>query len=161
MSPGRASAALTTSRLLLPASALRTHVCTAAQPVPSILWPDFSSAHVTKLAHHGLPGATPADFRYSSTCAPVLVPVSCTPLASSPFAISSAEAPRLLEPDAVAVAASATAAGAVPGAASAWAGPAGGWTAMNAPESPALGLWAASSAVTALKVNESPFLYAG
>src|SRR3954447_7740925 len=131
MSPGRASSALTTCRPSVLASAACTHVCTAAQPVPSILWPDCSSDHVTKLAHQGLPGPTSAAARYLSTSAPVLTPVSWTPLASSPLATSSAEAPRLLPPDAVAVAASATTPGAVPGAASAVAGPAGGCTAMN------------------------------
>src|SRR5215211_5568028 len=112
MSPGRASWALTICRSLLPASALRTHVCTPAQPPPSILWPDCSSDHVTKLAHHGLPGPTPAAARYWSTFSPVLVPSSFTPAASSFFATSRADAPRLLEPPAVAVAASATTAGA-------------------------------------------------
>src|SRR5215212_11198611 len=105
MSPGRASAAETTWRSFLPASALRTHVCTAAQPLPSILWPAWASDHVTKLAHHGLPGETPAAARYLSTSAPVLSPTSWTPRASSPFATSNAAAPRLLDPDAVAVAA--------------------------------------------------------
>src|SRR3954451_12397727 len=148
MSPGRASAALTTCRSFLPASALRTHVCTAAQPPPSILWPDWASDHVTKLAHHGLPGETPAAARYLSTSVPVLSPTSWTPLASSPFATSSAEAPRLLDPDAVAVAASATAAGTDPGGASALAGPTGGLTAMKLPEAP-LPPAAAASALTA------------
>src|SRR5918998_3454745 len=139
MSPGRASSALTTCRSLVPASAARTHVCTAAQPVPSILWPFCSSAQATKLAHHGLPGATPAASRYLSTSTPVLVPCSLTPRASSPFATSRADAPRLLAPDAVAVAASATAAGTASAGASALAGPAGGCTAMKPPESPFLG----------------------
>src|SRR5215216_3702916 len=164
MSPGRASSALTICRSLLPASALRTHVCTAAQPLPSILWPDCSSDHVTKLAHHGFPGPTPAAARYSSTLAPVLTPSSWTPAASSFFAISSADAPRLLEPDAVAVAASATAAGTVPGAANALAGPTGGFTALNDSESPFLGgavASAASLAVTARKLIESPGLGLG
>src|SRR5829696_10341448 len=127
MSPGRASAALTTWRSFVPASAARTHVWTAAQPPPSILWPAWASDHVTKLAHHGFPGETPASARYLSTSVPVLVPSSWTPRASSRLATSSAEAPRLLEPDAVAVAASATAAGTVPGAAIALAGPTGGF----------------------------------
>src|SRR3954452_8085980 len=133
MSPGRASAASTTCRLSCLASACWTQVCTAAQPDPIILWPDCSSDHVTKLAHHGLPGPTSAAARYLSTSAPVLTPVSWTPLASSPLATSRADAPRLLPPDAVAVAASATTPGALPGAASALAGPAGGCTAMNDP----------------------------
>src|SRR5918994_2118418 len=125
MSPGRASSALTTSRFFLPASAFCTQVWTAAQPPPSILWPFWASAHVTKLAHHGLPGPTPASLRYLSTSAPVLTPSSLTPLASSAFAVSRAAAPRPLEPPAVAVAASATTAGTAP-AATALGGPAGG-----------------------------------
>src|SRR5215207_7288571 len=154
MSPGRASSALTIWRSLVFASAARTHVWTAAQPPPSILWPACASDHVTKLAHHGLPGATPASARYLSTSVPVLTPSSWTPLASSPFATSSADAPRLLDPEAVAVAASATAAGTPAGAATALAGPAGGCTAMKAIESPFLGLAsaAASSALTARKL---------
>src|SRR5215211_5446154 len=138
MSPGRASAALTTSRLFWPASALRTQVWTAAQPLPGILWPDFSIAHVTKLAHHGLPGPTPA--------------------ASSFLASSRADAPRPdpPPPGAVAAAASATAAGTAPGAATKLAGPAGGWTAMNCSESVFFGAASAASlAVTALKLIES------
>ena len=80
MSPGRASSALTICRPLLPCSALRTQVCTAAQPPPGILCPACSSDHVTNDAHHGLPGATFADARYSSTCAPRFAPpVSVTP----------------------------------------------------------------------------------
>src|SRR5215218_1927861 len=160
MSPGRASAALTTSRLFLPASAFCTQVCTAAQPPPSILWPLWASDQVTKLAHHGLPGATPASLRYLSTSAPVLTPSSWTPLASSPFATSSAEAPRLLEPPEVAVAASATTPGREP-AATALAGPAGGC--MKDSSSPCLGAaaLAASSAVTARKLSESPALCGG
>src|SRR5215207_8293493 len=80
MSPGRASSALTTRRPLPPCSALRTHVATAAQPLPGILYPASPSAHVTNPAHHGLPGGTPAAARYSSTCGPVLAPpVSRTP----------------------------------------------------------------------------------
>src|SRR4051812_43936280 len=159
MSPGRASAALTTCRSSLPASALRTQVCTAAQPLPGILWPDWASDHVTKLAHHGLPGPTPAAARYLSTSAPVLTPTSWTPRAGSPLARSSADAPRVLAPDAVAVAASATAAGTVPGGASELAGPTGGWTAMKRIESPGLGApSAASLAVTALNDSESPIL---
>src|SRR5215210_8594739 len=112
MSPGRAWSALTTWRSFLPASALRTHVCTAAQPLPSILWPFWASDQVTKLAHHGLPGPTPAAFRYSSTLAPVLVPSSFTPSWLS--AVFRAAVPRLEPPDADAAAAS-TAPGTVAG----------------------------------------------
>src|SRR3954471_9993636 len=119
MSPGRAWSALTTWRWFCFASALRTHVCTAAQPVPSILWPDCWSDHVTKLAHHGLPGPTFAAARYLSTSAPVLTPVSCTPSwVCAPF---SAEAPRVLEPEPGAAAAVAST---MPGT------PAGGATAL-------------------------------
>src|SRR5215218_966610 len=156
MSPGRASSALTTSRLFWPASALRTQVWTAAQPLPGILWPDFSIAHVTKLAHHGLPGPTPAEARYSSTLAPVLVPSSLTPAASSFLASSRADAPRPDPPPPAAVAAAASATGTVPGAATKLAGPAGGWTAMNCSESVFFGAASAASlAVTALKLIES------
>src|SRR3954452_6898748 len=123
MSPGRASAASTTCRLSCFASAGWTQVWTAAQPEPFILWPDCSSDHVTKLAHHGLPGATLAAARYLSTSVPVLTPSSWTPLASSPLATSRADAPRLLAPAAFADAASATAAGTESGAATALAGP--------------------------------------
>src|SRR3954449_6383265 len=126
MSPGRAWSALTICRSFCFASALRTHVWTAAQPLPGILWPACWSEYVTKLAHHGLPGPTPAAARYLSTSAPVLTPTSWTPRASSPLATSSADAPRVLAPDAVAVAASATAAGTAPGGASELAGPTGG-----------------------------------
>ena len=81
MSPGRASSALTILRPLLPCSALRTHVCTAAQPPPGILCPACSSDQVMNDAHHGLPGATFAAARYSSTCGPRFAPpVSRTPL---------------------------------------------------------------------------------
>src|SRR5829696_57921 len=124
MSPGRASAALTTWRSFVPASAARTHVWTPAQPPPSILWPAWASDQVTKLAHHGFPGPTPAAARYLSTSLPVLTPSSWTPLANSPFATSSADAPRPLEPAALAVAASATAAGTAAAGAIALAGPA-------------------------------------
>src|SRR5215210_3844915 len=106
MSPGRASSALTTCRLFLPASAFWTQVCTAAQPVPSILWPACSSDQVTKLAHHGLPGPTFAAARYLSTSAPVLTPLSCTP--SCVCATFSAAAPALLAPDPGAAAAAAS-----------------------------------------------------
>src|SRR5215207_5507233 len=139
MSPGRASSALTIWRSLVFASAARTHVWTAAQPPPSILWPACASDKVTKLAHHGFPGATFASARYLSTSVPVLTPSSWTPLASSPFATSSADAPRLLEPDAVAVGASAPAAGTASGGARALAGPTGGLIAMKASESPFFG----------------------
>src|SRR5215211_1094500 len=97
MSPGRASSAETISRSSCLASALRTHVWTAAQPVPSILCPVCSSDHVTKLAHHGLPGPTFAAARYLSTSLPVLTPDSCTP--SWVCATFSAAAPTLLAPD--------------------------------------------------------------
>src|SRR5215217_687462 len=133
MSPGRAWSAETIWRSFLCCSALRTHVCTAAQPLPSILRPAWPSDHVTKLAHHGLPGDTPAAARYLSTSAPVLTPDSCTP--SWPCATLRAAAPRLLLPDAVAAAASATAPGTVEGSASALVGPTG-FTAMNCPDSP-------------------------
>src|SRR3954451_4213287 len=102
MSPGRASAASTTCRSFLPASAFWTQVDTAAQPLPGILWPDCASDQVTKLAHHGLPGETPAAARDLSTAAPVLTPVSCTPLASSPCAACRAAAPRFELPVAAA-----------------------------------------------------------
>src|ERR687890_2356507 len=156
MSPGRASSGLTTCRLFVPASAARTQVCTAAQPPPCILWPDCSSDHVTKLAHHGLPGATPAAARYLLTSVPVLTPSSCTPLASSPLATSSADAPRLLAPAAFAEAASATAAGTESGAATALGGPAGGWIARNTAEPPFFTAASAASALTATNEPESP-----
>src|SRR5690348_12524742 len=80
MSPGRASDALTIISPLLPCSALRTHVETAAQPPPGILCPACSSDQVTNDAHHGFPGATPAAARYLSTCGPVFeLPISWTP----------------------------------------------------------------------------------
>src|ERR671913_468609 len=60
MSPGRASSALTTRRPLLPCSALRTHVATAAQPLAGILCPALPSAQFRNDAHHGLPGGPPA-----------------------------------------------------------------------------------------------------
>ena len=146
MSPGRASSALTISRLFCFASALRTHVCTAAQPVPSILTPAFSSDHVTKLAHHGLPGPTFAAARYLSTSAPVLTPDSCTP--SWVCATFNAAAPALLPPaPGAAAAAASTMPGTDPGGATALAGPAGGCAAMNEPEAP---FFAAASAVAAM-----------
>src|SRR3954454_13269719 len=133
MSPGRASAALTICRLSCLASACWTHVWTAAQPVPFILWPDCSSDHVTKLAHHGLPGPTFAAARYLSTSAPVLTPDSCTP--SCVCATFSAAAPRLLEPDpGAAAAAASTMPGTLPASATAPGGPAGGWGARNRPD---------------------------
>ena len=63
MSPGRASAALTKWSPLLPWRAFCTHVATPAQPLPGILCPACSSDQVTKLAHQGFPGATPAAAR--------------------------------------------------------------------------------------------------
>src|SRR4051812_33573461 len=145
MSPGRASAASTTCRLSCLASACWTQVCTAAQPVPGILWPDCSSDHVTKLAHHGLPGPTLAAARYLSTIAPVLAPpVSWTP--SCVWAICRAAAPTGLPPPAVTAAASTTAPGTASGfGASAPGGPAGARTArklavwLPAPEAAAVG----------------------
>src|SRR3954452_21308455 len=135
MSPGRASAASTSCRLSCLASACWTQVCTAAQPDPFILWPDCSSDHVTKLAHHGLPGPTFAAARYLSTSAPVLTPCSCTP--SCVCATFSAAAPSVLEPEpgAAAVAAS-TMPGTPAGGATALAGPAGGCAARKEPDSP-------------------------
>src|SRR4051794_20678184 len=124
MSPGRACAASTTCRLFLPASAFCTHVETAAQPVPGILWPAWPSDQVTKLAHHGLPGATPAAARYLSTSVPVLSPTSWTPLSSSPWAACSAATPRLELPEPAACVGS-TAAGTEPGSARNVRGPAG------------------------------------
>src|SRR3954453_10393203 len=130
MSPGRAWSALTTCRSFCLASACCTHVWTAAQPPPGILWPECCSDHVTKLAHHGLPGPTFAAARYLSTCSPVLTPLSCPP--SCVCATFSAAAPTLLPPapGAAAVAAS-TIPGTEPGGATALAGPAGGWGGMK------------------------------
>src|SRR5215218_8714995 len=133
MSPGRAWSALTTWRLFCFASACWTHVWTAAQPVPSILWPECSSDQVTKLAHHGLPGPTFAAARYLSTSSPVLTPDSCTP--SWVCATFSAAAPTLLAPDpGAAAAAASTIPGTDAGSAIALGGPTGGWGAMNAPD---------------------------
>src|SRR5689334_17572192 len=133
MSPGRAWSAKTTCRLFCFASACWTHGETAAQPVPGILWPECWSDQVTKLAHHGLPGPTPAAERYLSTCSPVLTPVSWTP--SWVCATFSAAAPTLLAPDpGAAAAAASTIPGTEPGSATALAGPAGGCAAMNMPE---------------------------
>src|SRR6476660_6776944 len=155
MSPGRAWSALTICRLSCFASACWTHVWTAAQPVPFILWPECSSDQVTKLAHHGLPGPTPAAARYLSTCSPVLTPVSCTP--SWVCATCSAAAPTLLapEPGAAAVAAS-TMAGTDAGWATALGGPAGGWAAMNTPDPPLPA--PAASADTARNWPDAPTL---
>src|SRR5919198_2351504 len=114
MSPGRASSALTILRELLPCSALRTHVETAAQPPPGILWPACSSDHVTNDAHHGFPGATPAASRYLSTCGPVFVlPISCTP--RWVCAMRSAAAPSEPPPDGALGAATSPAAATSPG----------------------------------------------
>src|SRR3954469_15511010 len=106
MSPGRAWSALTIWRSSCSASAWRTHVCTAAHPLPGILWPAWPSDHVTKLAHHGLPCPTPPAARYLSTSLPVLTPVLCTP--RWVWAAFGGAAPRLLEhePGAAAAAAS-------------------------------------------------------
>src|SRR3954451_20393286 len=158
MSPGRASAALTTCRPSLPASALRTQVCTAAQPLPGILWPDWASDHVTKLAHHGLPGPTPAAARYLSTSAPVLTPVSCTP--SWVWAKLRADAPSVLEPEpGAAAAAASTMPGTDAAEATAPGGPAGGWTARNEPEPPFFASTTRSAA--AMNWPESPGLGSG
>src|SRR3954464_5020518 len=135
MSPGRAWSALTIWRLSVFASAWRTQVCTAAQPLPSILWPACWSDHVTKLAHHGLPGPTLAAARYLSTSAPVLTPCSCTP--SWVCATFSAAGPTLLAPEPGAAApASSTIPGTDAAEATACGGPAGGWTARKEPEPP-------------------------
>src|SRR4029450_13488463 len=97
MSPGRAWSALTIWRSFCFASALRTHVWTAAQPLHGILWPACCSDQVTKLAHHGLPGPPLAGARYLSTSAPVLTPCSWTP--SWVCATFSADAPSVLAPE--------------------------------------------------------------
>src|SRR3954452_6086148 len=133
MSPGRAWSALTTCRLSCLASACCTQVATAAQPVPGILWPAWPSDHVTKLAHHGLPGPTPAAERYLSTSLPVLTPVSWTPICV--WATFSAAAPSELEPDpGAAAAAASTMPGTPAGFATALGGPTGGCAAMNEPD---------------------------
>src|SRR3954453_8594483 len=116
MSPGRAWSALTICRLSCLASACCTQVCTAAQPLPGILWPAWPSDHVTKLAHHGLPGPTPAAERCLSPAALVLTPLSWTP--SWVCATCSADAPSVLEPDPGAAAAAAST---MPGTPAAWA----------------------------------------
>src|SRR5215210_8096361 len=154
MSPGRASSALTICRLFFLASAFWTQVWTAAQPPPSILWPVCSSDHVTKLAHHGLPGPTFAAARYLSTSAPVLFPASCTP--SCVCATLSAAAPTLLPPGpGAAAAAASTMPGTEPGGATALGGPTGGWAARNTPEPPFLPAFDAS-ATAAMNWPESP-----
>src|SRR3954470_20410304 len=154
MSPGLASSALTTCRLFCFASALRTHVCTAAQPLPSILWPECCSDHVTKLAHHGLPGPTFAAERYLSTCSPVLTPVSWTPIWVC--ATLSAAAPALLAPEpGAAAAAASTMPGTEAGSATAFGGPAGGCAAMNIP---ALLPAFAAAAVAAMNCPDWPAL---
>src|SRR3954471_1703964 len=125
MSPGRAWSALTIWRSFCFASALRTHVWTAAQPLPGILWPACWSEYVTKLAHHGLPGPTPAAARYLSTSAPVLTPDSWTP--SWVWAKLRADAPSVLEPEpGAAAAAASTMPGTEAAEATALGGPAGG-----------------------------------
>src|SRR3954466_11942667 len=99
MSPGRASAALTILRLFWPASALRTHVWTAAQPPPGILCPAFSSDQVMNDAHQGFPGPPFAAAGYWSTCGPMLAP----PISRTPFwlwAMDRAAEPSELPPPA-------------------------------------------------------------
>src|SRR3954447_16224327 len=154
MSPGRAWSALTTCRLSCFASAWRTQVCTAAQPLPGILWPFWASDQVTKLAHQGLPGPTPPAARYLSTSAPVLTPDSWTP--SWVCAVLSAAAPSVLEPEPGAAAAVAsTMPGTPAGGATAPGGPAGAAAAMNEPDLlPAL----AACACAAMNWPESPGL---
>src|SRR3954447_15695737 len=135
MSPGRAWSAETIWRLFCFASACWTHVDTAAQPEPGILWPECWSDQVTKLAHHGLPGPTFAADRYLSTCSPVLTPVSWTPIWVC--ATLSAAAPTLLAPEpGAAAAAASTMPGTDAAEAPAGGGPAGGWTARKEPEPP-------------------------
>src|SRR5215218_2839595 len=158
MSPGRASAASMTCRLSCLASACWTQVCTAAQPLPFILWPDCSSDQVTKLAHHGLPGPTLAAARYLSTSAPVLTPCSCTP--SWVCATFSADAPSVLAPEpGAAAAAASTMPGTDAAEATALGGPAGGWTARNEPEPPFFASTTRSAA--AMNWPESPGLGSG
>src|SRR3954452_19062818 len=133
MSPGRAWSALTICRLSCLASACCTQVWTAAHPPPGILWPAWPSDHLTKLAHHGLPGPTPPAARYLSTSLPVLTPVSCTP--SWVWAAFSAAAPRLLEPEpGAAAAAASTMPGTLAGSATAFGGPTGCGAAMKLPD---------------------------
>src|SRR3954454_23564092 len=154
MSPGRAWSALTIWRSSCLASAWRTHVCTAAHPLPDILWPARPSDQVTKLAHHGLPGPTFAAARYLSTSAPELTPLSCTP--SWVCATFKAAAPTLLAPDpGAAAAAASTMPGTVAGSATALGGPTGGWAAKNVPDR---SLRSAAARATAMKPPESPAL---
>src|SRR4051794_16481264 len=158
MSPGRASAASTTCRLSCLASACWTQVCTAAQPLPFILWPECSSDQGTKLAHHGLPGPTFAAARYLSTCSPRLTPCSCTP--SCVCATFSAAAPTLLAPEpGAAAAAASTMPGTEAAEATACGGPAGGWTAANAPEPPFFA--SAAWATAAMNRPDSPAFGSG
>src|SRR3954454_3472271 len=158
MSPGRAWSAETTCSLSCLASACWTQVWTAAQPEPFILWPDCSSDHVTKLAHHGLPGPTLAAARYLSTSAPVLTPCSCTP--SWVCATFSAAAPTLLAPEpGAAAAAASTMPGTEAAEATACGGPAGGWTAANAPEPPFFA--SAAWATAAMNRPDSPAFGSG
>src|SRR3954447_11290404 len=125
MSPGRAWSALTIWRSSCLASAWRTHVCTAAHPLPGILWPARPSDQATKLAHHGLPGPTPAAARYLSTSAPELAPLSCRP--SWVGAAFNAAAPSVRGPEpGTAAAVASTIPGTPAGDAIALAGPAGG-----------------------------------
>src|SRR4051812_50023554 len=103
MSPGRAWSGGTICRPFWCCWAFWTQVETAAQPLPGILWPACSSDQVTKEAHHGLPGDTPAAPRQWATCGPVLD----EPLSRTPFwlwAICSAAAPHGPPPPAVAAA---------------------------------------------------------
>src|SRR3954447_1888730 len=158
MSPGRASAASTTCRLSCLASACWTQVCTAAQPLPFILWPECSSDQVTKLAHHGLPGPTFAAARYLSTYSPLLTPCSCTP--SCVCATFSAAAPTLLAPEpGAAAAAASTMPGTEAAEATACGGPAGGWTATKAPEPPCFA--SAAWATAAMNWPDSPAFGSG
>src|SRR5437763_11436658 len=93
MSPGWAWSGETMCRSLLPAWALWTQVATAPHPPPGILCPACPSDQVTKLAHHGLPGGTPAAARYWLTWGPVFdEPISCT--CSWVWARCSAESPN-------------------------------------------------------------------
>src|SRR5436309_1594240 len=136
MSPGRASSAETILRPLLPCSALRTHVETAAQPPQGILCPACSSDQVTNDAHHGFPGETPAAARYWSTCGPVFVlPISRTPRWVSATCSAAAPSELPLPPSEPTAAASVTApAPGVPAdaaTATGWAGGASGATGLG------------------------------
>src|SRR3954447_12449546 len=158
MPPGRASAASTPCTVSCLASTCWTQVCPRAQPEPFILWPDCSSDHVTKLAHHGLPGPTLAAARYLSTCSPVLTPCSCTP--SWVCATFSAAAPTLLAPEpGAAAAAASTMPGTAAAEATACGGPAGGWMATKAPEPPFFA--PAASATAAMNWPDSPAFGSG